>query len=102
MTDQIPLSLAEATEDETLKGAPLHVYAWLWRKLEPHGYRPVSVADAAKRLRMKRGTVGRALRLLLRGGYLAEGKRDGPYRTFRVLKTRNSEHVPLNGQRRAS
>ena len=102
MTSGIPLSLSEASVDEALKGAPLHVYVWLWRKLEPHGYRSVSIGEAARTLKMKRGTVGRAIRILLQGGYLAEGKRDGSYRTFRVLTTRNSAHVPQNGQRRAS
>lgn len=98
----IPRALHDAGEDAALKGSPLAVYVWLWGQLEPHGYRAVVVATAAKKLGMKRETVGRALRILTAHGYLSEGNRDGPYRTFRMLVTRDSAHVPLNGHRHAS
>ena len=102
MTDKLPASLLEAVDDPSLKGAPLAVLMWLWKRLEPYGYRAVKISETAEKMQIERGTVGKALGILLDGGYLSEGKRDGPYRTFRVLLTRNTAHVGQNLHSRAS
>ena len=98
----IPPALVEAGNDLHLRGAPLAVLVWLWSQLEPHGYRVVKVGGTAHSLRIKRDTVGRAIRILVDRGYLDEGPAEGPYRTFRVLVTRKRLHDPENGHSRAS
>ena len=98
----IPPALLAAADDPELRGAPLAVLVWLWGQLEPHGYRAVKTSAVGAALGIRRGTVGRALHLLVERGYLAEGPRDGAMRSYRLLVTRNRAIVPLNGHSRAS
>jgi DNA-binding MarR family transcriptional regulator len=61
---------SEAANDAALRGAPLALYDWLLYQLEPHSYRPVKISAVARILRMKRQTVGVALKILCANGYL--------------------------------
>lgn len=83
-------ALRDASEDLALRGAPLAVYVWVIHHLELHGYRPCIAQVVARTLGMRRHAVGRAFTVLVRRGYLAEGPRAGPARTFRVLSARDT------------
>lgn len=95
-------ALRDASEDLALRGAPLAVYVWLLHHLELHGHRTAKTGAIARTLHMRRHTIGQALTVLVRRGYLEEGGRDGKLRTFRLLSARRADDGPLTVPRRTA
>lgn len=95
-------ALRDASEDRALRGAPLTVYVWLLHHLELHGHRSAKTHALARALGLRRQTIGEALTVLVRRGYLEEGVRDGKLRTFRLLSARRDPDGPLTVPRRSA
>lgn len=59
--------------DRELRGAPTLVYLYLARHLDPVAFRPVKKWGIAEFLKIRKQTVGRAIRLLVAKGWIEEG-----------------------------
>lgn len=76
--------LLRASVDRRLRRDEYRALIQLQRELDWEQYRPFKVAVLARALRLDRGNTARAIRQLVRFGYLVEGERDGSLRSFRL------------------
>ncbi len=89
MSPVIPPSLIEAARSGDVRGANLAVYIELHEWLDADEYRTVTAWWIADRLKMSARRVYQALDKLHGCGYLAEGKKLGKARTFRLTAPRS-------------
>ena len=82
-------ALLEASTDDQLKGAPKEVFLYLHGRLSYGEYRPLKPWVAARELKMKENTVGRAMKRLVERGYIRQGRREKPGgRSYLLLTSR--------------
>jgi len=91
-------ALVAASDDPALRGAPLAVYVWMLANLDLHEPRTVKADALAHTLGMRPHTVGRAFRVLVARGYVAETSRQGRIRRFRLYLSRNVANCPPNAR----
>jgi predicted transcriptional regulator len=71
-------ALVSASNDPTLRGAPLEVYVWLLcNHLDVEEYRAVKIYGIARVMKLHRATASKALRRLVLRGYI-ERRHTGP------------------------
>lgn len=79
-------ALSDASRDPALKGHALTVYVWLTcNLLDWEEYRPLKVEGLSRAIGVSRPTASKALRILVRRGYLARryvASRGYEYRYF--------------------
>ena len=90
-------ALRDASEDLSLRGAPLAVYVWLIHRLDTQVAAPVKIAGVAHALRIKPHTAGRALRVLVARGYLHRRHTGRDGYAYRLLHARLAPEVPPSG-----
>lgn len=87
-------SLREASTDKRLKGAPIRVLVYLHGRLELGEYTVVKTWVVARDIGMDRSRVGRAIRTLIRCGYIREGHAlEHNIRRFMLLANPQQEAV---------
>jgi len=86
-------ALREASEDLSLRGAPLHVYVWLIHRLDTVVAAPLKISGIAHALRIKPHTAGHALRLLVARGYLHRLHTGRAGYSYRLLNARVAPKV---------
>lgn len=92
-----PLALRDAAEDDALRGAPLAVYLWLIYRLERYEFRWVKIDGLAYAMKIKTHTASRALKILVRRGYLERRYVERAGYQYRLRETVADPLSPLNG-----